>query len=81
MNDVQGEIARLYREKLNIHITVKLANLRQVLDSVPAKIVGMYNIIFQVEIKGDLGRIERHSYRFCDVLIGQVKIRELDISL
>ena len=56
MNDVQGEIARLYREKPNIHITVKLANLRQVLEFVPAKIVGVYNNIFQVEIKGDSGR-------------------------
>ncbi len=78
MDIIQKAIDDLYHENPDIHISVRLANLRQVLDFVPAKIVGVYNNIFQIEPKGESGRVERQSYRFCDVLIGQVKIHELD---
>lgn len=61
---IQNAIEKLCQTNPDIHISVKLANLRQVLDSVPAKIVGVYNNIFQIEIKGETGRVERQSYRF-----------------
>ncbi len=78
MDYITKGIEKLCRTAPDIHISVRLANQRQVLDFVPAKIVGVYNNIFQIETEGSLGRTERQSYRFCDVLIGQVKIHELD---
>ena len=49
-----------------------------IVDASPAKIVGVYKNIFQVEEREGGKMPTRHTFQYGEVLIGQVKIEELD---
>ena len=74
---IKGEIKQLYETDPNIHINVKMTHPKMIVEGTPAKIVGVYKNIFQIE-ENDSGHPNRHTFQYSDVLIGQVIIEELD---
>ena len=74
---IKSEIKRLYETDPNIHINVKMNHPKVMVEGTPAKIVGVYQNIFQIE-ENDSGRPTRHTFQYGDVLIGQVAIEELE---
>ena len=74
---IKSEIKQLYETDPNIHINVKMTHPEVIVEGTPAKIVGVYKNIFQIE-ENDSGRPTRHTFQYGDVLIGQVVIEELD---
>ena len=74
---IKSEIKRLYETNPDIHINVKMIHPKVIVEGTPAKIVGVYKNIFQIE-ENDSGRPTRHIFQYGDVMIGQVVIEELD---
>lgn len=74
---IKSEIKRLYETAPNVHINVKMAHSKAIEAGTPAKIVGIYKNIFQME-EDCKGKAFRHTFQYGDVLIGQVVIQELD---
>jgi uncharacterized protein Veg len=74
---IKSEIKRLYETNPNIHISVKMTHPKVIVEGTPAKLVGVYKNIFQIE-ENDNGHTNRHTFQYGDVLIGQVVIEELD---
>ena len=78
IKQIKSGIQKLYKTNLNIHISVSKAHPRVIVDASPAKIVGVYKNIFHIE-ECEGGKMPtRHTFQYGDVLIGQVKIEELD---
>lgn len=78
MDYIKSGIEKLYKTNPNIHISVSRTHPKVIVDASPAKIVGVYMNIFQVE-ECEGGRMPtRHTFQYGEVLIGQVKIEELD---
>ena len=69
-------LEKLYKTNPNIHISVKLPHAKNQIQSVPAKIIGVYRNLFQVEGE-DNGHTVRHTFQYSEILIGNVKIDEL----
>ncbi len=78
MEQIKRGIEKLYKTNPNIHISVNRIHPKIVVDTVPAKIVGVYKNIFQIEECGSCKMLTRHTFQYGDVLIGQVRIDELD---
>lgn len=75
---IKSEINRLYETNPNIHISVSRTHPKVIVESSPAKIVGVYRNIFQIE-ECEGGKMPaRHTFQYGDVLTGQVKIEEID---
>ena len=74
---IKSEIERLYKEDPNIHISLKFNRPRLVIEDMPARIVGIYRNIFQIE-ESEGGRHTCHSLQYGDVLTGHVTIKELE---
>ena len=75
---IKSEIKRLYETDPNIHISVSRTHPKVIVDASPAKIVGTYKNIFQIE-ESEGGKMPtRHTFQYGDVLIGQVVIEELN---
>ena len=74
---IKSEIEKLYKNNPNIHISLKLARPRIIVEGTPAVITGVYRNIFQIE-ENDSGHPTRHTFKYGDVLIGHVVIQELD---
>lgn len=82
MNDIdyiKGELKRLYETAPYVHIRVRMTHPKIAIEGVPAKIMGIYKNIFQIEAN-DNGYPCRHTFQYGDVLIGQVVIEELDYA-
>ena len=78
LNYIKSEIERLYKTNPDIHISVNRTRPRIFVEASPAKIVGVYKNIFQIE-ESVSGRLPaKHTFQYGEVLIGQVKIEELD---
>jgi len=78
MEYIKSSIKELYNTNPSIHISVSKTHPKVIVEKSPAKIIGVYKNIFQVEER-ESGRIPaRHTFQYTDVLIGQVKIEELD---
>ena len=78
IQQIKSGIEKLYKSNPSIHISVSKTHPKIIVDSSPAKIVGVYKNIFQVEEYESCKMPTRHSFQYGDVLIGQVKIDELD---
>ncbi len=76
---IKGQIKHLYETNPDIHINVRIIRPRVTVEEAPAKNVGVYKNIFQVEENSN-GRLNRHTFRYTDVMIGQVVIKELDYA-
>ena len=74
---IKKGIEKLYKSNPQIHISVKLTRPKVFIEDSPAIISGVYKNIFQIE-ENDSGRPALHTFRYSDVLIGNVVIRELD---
>ena len=78
LNYIKGEIEKLYQTNPDIHISVNRTRPRIFVEASPAKIVGVYKNIFQIE-ESVSGRLPvKHTFQYGEVLIGQVAIKELD---
>ena len=78
IEQIKNGIERLYKTHPNIHISVSRTHPKIIVEKSPAKIVGVYKNIFQVEewVGGKMPT--RHTFQYGDVLIGQVMIEELN---
>lgn len=74
---IKSSIKELYQTNPSIHISVKLARPKVIVEGTPARITGVYRNIFQIE-ENESGRPARHTFQYGDVLIGHVVIKELD---
>ena len=77
IEQIKNGIERLYKTHPNIHISVSRSHPKIVVEKSPAKIIGVYKNIFQIE-ENNIGRSSRHTFQYGDVLIGQVVIEELN---
>ena len=78
MDYIKSGIEKLFKTNPNIHISVSKTRPKVIVDASPAKIVGVYKNIFQVE-ECEGGKMPtRHTFQYGEVLICQVKIKELD---
>ena len=80
MNDIEyikSGVEKLYKTNPNIHISVSKTHPKVIVDASPVKIVGVYKNIFRIEeCEGKMPTC--HTVQYGDILIGQVKINELD---
>lgn len=74
---IKKRIENLYQTNPNIHISVNQPHQKEKVVEKSAKLVGVYKNIFQVE-EYDGKKRTRHSFQYGDILIGQVKIKELN---
>ena len=77
MEQIKSMIKNLYETNPNVHVSVKISRPKVLVEGTPARIVGVYKNIFQIE-EMDSGRPVRHSFQYGDVLIGVITIEELD---
>ena len=78
MDYIKSGIEKLFKTNPNIHISVSRTHPKVIVDASPAKIVGVYKNIFQVE-ECEGGKMPtRHTFQYGDMLIGQVMIEELN---
>ena len=78
MDYIKSGIEKLFKTNPNIHISVSKTHPKVIVDASPAKIVGVYKNIFQVE-ECEGGKMPtRHTFQYGDILIGQVVIDELN---
>lgn len=77
IEQIKNGIERLYKTHPNIHISVSRTHPKIIVEKSPAKIVGVYKNIFQIE-ENNSGSPSRHTFQYGDVLIGQVVIDELN---
>ncbi len=73
---VKNRLLYLLKNDPCIHFDVSLAKPQVEMRNVSAKIIGIYNHIFQIETQ-QKGRIERYSLQYGDVTAGIIKIFEL----
>ena len=73
---IKKEIARLYEEKREIHVSVAKTRPKATVEKAPSMIVGVYKNVFQVEAKGSAVP-RRYTFQYSDILIGQLVIQEL----
>ena len=78
IDQIKNGIERLYKTNPNIHISVSRTHPKIIVEKSPAKIVGVYKNIFQVEECEVSKTSTRHTFQYGDVLIGQVVIEELN---
>ena len=78
IEQIKNGIERLYRNNPIIHISVCRIHPKIIIEAHPAKIVGVYKNIFQIE-ELETGKMNaRHTFQYGDILIGQVVIEELN---
>lgn len=77
VEEVKERIEALFREEREIHIDITMSRPRLIVRGTPARIKAVYPNLFRVE-ENDIGAPRCHLVRYSDVLIGQVKIAELD---
>ena len=77
MDCIKSEIQKLYQTNPHIHITLKMTHPKVIVEGAPVVIVGVYKNIFQIE-ENESGHPRRHTFRYGDVLIGQIVIEELN---
>ena len=78
MEYIKSGIERLYKTNPNIRISVSKTHPKVIVENSPARIVGVYANIFQVEECESSSMPIRHTFQYGDVLIGHVVIEELD---
>lgn len=75
---IKNDIERFYNTNTSIHICVSTSRPRMFLKASPVKIVGVYKNIFRIEECEDKKTLTQHTFQYAEVLIGQVKIEEID---
>ncbi len=74
---IKAKLEELLKTNPNINISLRFQSPRLTVENSPAVLKGVYRYIFQVE--ENTGRLPRvHSIKYTDVLVGRVKIQELE---
>lgn len=76
---IKEQIKHIYNTDPRIHLSVHTTRPKLVVENTPAVIRGVYPNIFRVE-ENDSGIPRCHSVQYISVLIGEVKIAELDYT-
>lgn len=76
---IKSEIERLYKTSPDVHVSMRLTHPKVIEEQTPARIVGVYGNIFQIE-KGGCSHPSRSTFRYTDVLCGKIEIHELDFE-
>ena len=76
---IKDGIKMLYETAPAVHISVNMTRPRLVIEDSPAVITGVYPNIFRIEERGS-GYPRSHSLQYTDVLIGHIRISELNIE-
>ena len=79
IDHIKTIIESLYKSDPNIHISINRIHPRFNVEKVPAKIVGVYKNIFQVE-ESEGRKLPVRTFQYGEVLIGQVRIEELNFT-
>lgn len=74
LETIKEKVKKLYESGKAVHIDVNMTHPRVRLENVPAYIKNVYTHIFRVET---LDTSAVYTVQYTDVLINQVKIREL----
>ena len=74
---IRESITRLYKTNPHIHISVNMIRPKLNIDNQSAVITGVYANLFRIE-ENSLGFRRYHSIQYSALLIGQVKIAELE---
>lgn len=77
LDHIKDRIRKLYETNQSIHVCVKLSHPRVNVEGTPAVIKGVYPNIFIIE-ENENGYPKTHSIQYSELLIGQVRILELD---
>ncbi len=77
VEQIRKEIKALYHQNPNIHVDIATTHPKLILKQAPARIMGVYANVFRVQEMGTAYPI-CHSLQYADVLIGRVKIHELN---
>ena len=74
---IKDGIKGLFETNPNVHVTLKLKRPKVIVEDSLAKIVGVYNNIFQLE---EIGKEHptRHTVLYTEVLTGNITVRELN---
>ncbi len=76
---IRTKITELFQSNPNIHMNVSLSRPRLQLENAPAKILGVYPHIFQIE-ESSTGKVRRHILQYSDILTHQIVIAELELG-
>lgn len=79
IDHIKRSIESLYKSDPNIHISINRLHPRLNVEKSPAKIVGVYKNIFQVEAREGV-KLPVRTFQYGEVLIGQVSIEELNYT-
>lgn len=79
VDEIKRKIKELYESSPCVHISVNMTRPRLIISNSPAVIKGVYPNIFRIEEMSS-GYPRSHSLQYTDVLIGHIKISELDIE-
>ncbi len=79
VEQIREKIKELYESSPCVHISVNMTRPRLVINDSPAVIKGVYPNIFRIE-EVSTGYPRSHSLQYTDVLIGHIKISELNIE-
>lgn len=73
---IKKDVKKLYDSGAIIHVAVSMNRPKINKEGVQAKIVGAYPHIFQIEECS--AEKQRYTFQYTDILIGQVRIAELN---
>ncbi len=74
---IKQNLETLLKTNPNINISIQFQSPRLTIENSPAVLKGVYRYIFQVEEY--TGKTpQQHSIKYTDVLVGRVKIQELE---
>ena len=76
---IKDGLKLLYETAPAVHISVNMTRPRLVIEDSPAVITGVYPNIFRIEERSS-GYPRSHSLQYTDVLIGHIRISELNIE-
>ncbi len=74
---IREQIKHLFENAPEIHMNVELSRPRLSLQNAPAKILGVYPHIFQIEECSN-GVAKRHILQYSDILTRRIIIMELE---
>ena len=77
MEHIRSAMEKLYRTNPEVHISVNRIQPKLIVESSPARIVGVYRNIFQIEECQSGKKPARHTFQYGDILVGHVVIEEL----
>ena len=76
ITEIQNRICQLFNTNPNIHVSKFLHNPKIAIVNKPAKIIGVYSHIFQIEYEEN-GMLRTLTIQYPEILTKQIEIAEL----